>query len=129
MVVYNDNDFQQSIKLNFWPVSRPCQQLKHKNLQSRAQIFKAFFDMRVTIFINFINQGASKMKYWLMSMICLTVDKKENNSNQNLFKIVRRYAQKRRNKYFNCYGGMCGKEQSIFRKFCKENLIILRCIS
>lgn len=26
MMVYNDNDFQQSIKLNFWPVSRPCQQ-------------------------------------------------------------------------------------------------------
>lgn len=126
MMEYNDNDFQQSIKLNFWPVSRPCQQLKHKNLQSRAQIFKAFFDMRVTIFINFINQDASKR---LMSMICLTVDEKESNDNQNLFEIVRRYAQKRRNKYFNCYGGMCGKEQSIFRKFCKENLIILRCIS
>lgn len=93
MMVYNDNDFQQSIKLNFWPVSRPCQQLKHKNLQSRAQIFKACFDMRVTIFINFINQDASKR---LMSMICLTVDEKESNDNQNLFEIVRRYAQKRR---------------------------------
>lgn len=112
--------------LSAGPVSRPCQQLKHKNLQSRAQIFKACFDMRVTIFINFINQDASKR---LMSMICLTVDEKESNDNQNLFEIVRRYAQKRRNKYFNCYGGMCGKEQSIFRKFCKENLIILRCIS
>lgn len=84
MMEYNDNDFQQSIKLNFWPVSRPCQQLKHKNLQSRDQMFKACFDMRVTIFINFINQDASKMKYWLMSMICLTVDEKENNNNQNL---------------------------------------------
>lgn len=31
-----------------------------------------------------------------LSMICLTVDEKESNDNQNLFEIVRRYAQKRR---------------------------------
>lgn len=89
MMVYNDNDFQQSIKLNFWPVSSSSTKI----FQSQAQIFKACFDMRVTIFINFINQDASKR---LMSMICLTVDEKESNDNQNLFEIVRRYAQKRR---------------------------------
>lgn len=113
--------------LSAGPVSSSSTKIFKVGLRfSRAQIFKACFDMRVTIFINFINQDASKR---LMSMICLTVDEKESNDNQNLFEIVRRYAQKRRNKYFNCYGGMCGKEQSIFRKFCKENLIILRCIS